>query len=134
MIVLKRVLGAVVLIVSLANMAGVAYGAKIAEKASMQAAMQQYIDGRLVEGAYLHLNMETGKVRRLYPSKAHPMILSMDDYFVLCTDFRDAGDGSVNVDFYLARENGRFVVFNVAIDDRVMLKRQIGAGKAKRVD
>jgi len=134
MIVFNRLLGAMVLIVSLANMSGVAYGAKIAEKAAMQAAMQQYIDGRLVEGAYLHMNMETGKVSRFYPSKAHPMILSMGKFFVLCTDFRDAGDGAVNADFYLARENGRFVVFNVAIDDRVMLKRQIGEGKAQRVD
>lgn len=134
MLVLKRLLGAIVLIVSLVNMSGVAYGAKIAEKAAMQAAMQQYIDGRLIEGAYLHMNMETGDVRRFYPSRAHPMILSMGKYFVLCTDFRDAGDDAVNADFYLARENGRFVVFNVAINDRAMLSRQIDEGKAKRVD
>jgi len=131
---LKSILGAVMFIVALSYMPGVAQSANIAEKAAMQAAMQQYIDRSLVKGAYLHINMGNGKVRRLYPQKAHPMIFRMGDYFVLCSDFRDAGDKSVNIDFYLAREDNLFVVFQTAVADRTMLQQQISKGKAKRVD
>lgn len=129
-----RLLGALVLIASLVSAAGVALGAKVAEKAALQAAMQQYIDRSLVDGAYLNIDMNSGKVRRLYPHKAHPMIFSMGEYFVLCSDFRSAEDKPVNIDFYLAPDNGNFVVFHVAVADRVMLKKQIAAGKAKRVN
>ncbi len=134
MTVLKNIFGAAILIVSFSNLLGVAHGATISEKAAMQAAMQQFIDRSLVKGAYLQIDMKDGKVRHLYPNKAHPMILGMGEYFVLCSDFRDASSGSVNVDFYLARENDLFVVFHVAVDDRVMLQRQISEGRAQRVD
>lgn len=134
MTIFKHLLGAAVLAISLTLVADMAQGAKVGEKAAMQAAMQQYVDRSLVDGAYLHMDMKSGEVRRLYPNKAHPMIFAMGEFFVLCSEFRDEKDKSVNVDFYMARENDLFVVSQAAVQDRVMLKKQIGAGKAKRVN
>ena len=106
----------------------------ISEKTALQAAMQRHIDRSLVNGAYLHMNPKTGDVRRLHPVTAHPVILQMGRYFVLCFDFRDNQGASVNVDFYMARRGKSYVVFHAAVEDRALLRRLMKAGKAKRVD
>ncbi len=49
----------------------------LSDRASIQAAMQQYIDNRLVDGAYLDFELNTDAIRHLYPIKAHPLILKM---------------------------------------------------------
>mgnify|MGYP003388863531 FL=1 len=49
----------------------------LSDWASLQAAMQQYIDNRLVDGAYLDFELNTDAIRHLYPIKAHPLILKM---------------------------------------------------------
>jgi hypothetical protein len=108
--------------------------ATIGDMAAMQASMQRYIDGRLVKGAFLYVDMKAGKVRPLYPIEAHTMILSMGEYFVLCSDFKDEEDNSVNVDFYLAKENDLYVVFHVSVDDREQLGKWMRAGEAKRLN
>lgn len=134
MSVLKGLLSAIILAVSLANMAAPADAAKVGEMAAMQAAMQQHIDRSLINGALPNFDMKTGKMRHLYPAKAHPMILSLGDYFVLCSDFRDEANAAVNVDFYLALENGRYVIFQMAVEDRKALMQQVRDGKAKRLN
>ena len=119
------------LVVSLAVMTGSAHSAPVSEKAALQAAMQQHIDRNLVEGAFLHLDMDTGQVRRLYPVSPHPVILRMGDYFILCSNFRDAAGESVNVDFYVARNADSYVIFHTAVDDRLMLERWLSDGVAE---
>ena len=106
----------------------------IGDKALLQAAMQRYIDRHLVRGAFLQLNMKTGSVRKLYPGAAHPMILKMDDYFVLCTDFIDTAGKRINIDFYLAPKAQSYSVFQTVVDNRTPLKGWVKAGKATRVD
>jgi len=104
------------------------------QKASLQAAMQQHINRNLVNDAYLQLNMETGEVRPLHPVTAHPIILKMGEYFVLCADFRDEKGNSVNVDFYLARQDQSYVVFHSAVDERDQLMALMKQGKAERLE
>lgn len=106
----------------------------IGEKAQLQAGMQTHIESRLIGGAYLHVEKKTGDVRQLYPAAAHPMILKMGPYFVLCSDFRDAGGKPANVDFYMARRGKGFVVFDTLIDDRTGLQRLMKAGRVSRVN
>jgi len=106
----------------------------MSEKAMLQVSMQRHIDRSLVDGAYLHMKMETGEVRELHPITAHPMIMKMGKYFVLCSDFRDKSGKSVNIDFYMARRGSSFVVFQALVDDRKPLKRLMKAGKASRVN
>lgn len=94
----------------------------ITDKAILQATMQRHISKRLVDGAYLHLKKETGEVRKLYAVSAHPTILQVGKFFVLCSDFRDKNGKSANVDFYIAHNSNRYVIFKAVVDDR----RQLG--------
>jgi len=104
------------------------------EKAALQASMRQHIDRQLVQGNYLDLNLSTGAVRTLHPVTAHPMLLRMGEYFVLCTDFRDDSGTSVNVDFYMARRGKGFVVFRTEVGNRGPLDRLMAAGKVERLE
>lgn len=106
----------------------------IAGKALLQASMQTFIDGRLVYGAFLTVGRDDGKIRKLFPSSAHPMIFRQGKFFVLCSDFRDEKGKSVNVDFYLAQRGKSYVVFDTVVDDRVALKRLMKAGLVKRLN
>ena len=105
-----------------------------AQKASLQAAMQQHIDRSQVNGAYLQLNTTTGEVDKIFPVTAHPMILRMGEFFVLCSDFRDQDNNSVNVDFYMARRGNSYIVFHTAVAERAQLERLMKAGKVVVVD
>ncbi|MEO8250516.1 MAG: hypothetical protein ABI589_14230 [Burkholderiales bacterium] len=104
-----------------------------AEKASLQAGMQQHIDRNLVEGAYLRLDLATGGVSKLHPVTAHPMILRLGQYYVLCSDFRDDKGAAVNVDFYMASRGKSFVVFDTVVDHRAELEKLMKDGKASMV-
>lgn len=86
------------------------------EFATLQAVMQSYIEQSLVDGAMLHLDHKTGKVRELYPAKAHPMIMSLGKYYYLCTDFRDRDGKKVMVNFYAAKDHDRYVIFDTDFD------------------
>lgn len=90
----------------------------ISEKAALQATMQRHIDDLLVDGFYLYLDRVTGEVRKLQPLSAHPIILQIGKYFVLCSDFQDGYGKSTNVDFYIARRDQAYVVFQSVVDDR----------------
>lgn len=103
----------------------------VGEKAALQATMQKHIQRHLVNGVYLQVDFKTGNVRSLHPLAAHPMILRMGEYFVLCSDFRDDQGRSVNVDFYIARVGKSHMVFQAVVDDRGSLQRLIRIGKAK---
>jgi hypothetical protein len=87
-----------------------------------------------VKGTYLALERSSGVVRKLHPIAAHPIILKMGEYFILCSDFKDQKGQSVNVDFYLAPRGKRYVVFEALVDDRNRLKRLMKAGKVSRVN
>jgi hypothetical protein len=103
------------------------------ERTMLQASMQRHIERNLVNGAYLHLKKETGVVQKLQPVTAHPMILKMGKYFILCSDFQDRNGRAVNIDFYMARRGNSFVVFEALVDDRKSLKRLMKAGKVSRI-
>jgi hypothetical protein len=104
------------------------------EKAALQAGMQQHIDRQLVDGAYLELNPLSGETRSLHPVTAHPMILRMGSYFVLCSDFRDAEGKPVNVDFFMAQRGKSYVVFHTSIAQRAQLENLMKAGKVQMAD
>ena len=109
-----------------------AWSISLSEKASLQAAMQRHIDRQLVDGAFLHLDLKAGVVRRLHPVNAHPVILRMGKYYVLCFNFRDDKGKPVEIDFYVARKAQSYVVFNTAVSSRHLLKRLMAAGRVVR--
>ena len=99
------------------------------EKAAMQSAMFQHIDRQLVEGNYLDVDLKSGDVRALVPAKNHPMVLTLGDNYVLCTDFKTKNGESVNVDFYTSRKGKSFVIFRTEINNRAPLEAMMKAGK-----
>ncbi|MGI9491250.1 MAG: hypothetical protein ACR2QF_02365 [Geminicoccaceae bacterium] len=101
------------------------------DKARLQAAMQQHIERHTVDGAMLRFDPETGEVKSLYPTQAHPMVIAMGDYFVLCADLRDKSGNAMPLDLYLARKGRSYVVFHSEIDNRRPLQRLLKKGIAR---
>lgn len=101
------------------------------DKARLQAAMQQHIQRHVIDGAILHFDAETGEVKPLYPTKAHPMVIAMGDHFVLCTDLRDKSGNEMPLDLYMARNGRNFVVFHSEINNRTPLQRLLKQGMAR---
>jgi hypothetical protein len=104
------------------------------ERVQLQSAMQMHIDRTTVAGSYPVLNLATGKVRQLHPAAAHPMMLRLGDYYVLCADFRDDAGKAVNVDFYLARNDRKFTVFQVEVANRAPLDGLVKEGLARMLE
>lgn len=100
------------------------------ESAALQATMQQFVDQKTVDGAYLIFDAENERVRELYPSTAHPVIFQLDEHFVLCFHFVDAGGQKVEVDYYVARKGDGFVVFHESLS-RDALKAMMREGRVK---
>jgi hypothetical protein len=105
-----------------------------ADKAALQAAMRQHVDRQLVQGGFLDLNLGTGAVRSLHPVTAHPVLLRMGQYFVLCTDFRDVDGKPVNIDFYMVRRGKSYVVFRTEVNNHAPLDRLMSEGKVARLE
>ena len=103
------------------------------EKVALQATMFQHIESTLIDGVVPHVQLSDGTVVDLVPTKAHPMILTFGDRYVLCTDYRDPDGQFVNIDFYLTRRNGEFVVFQTEINNRAALEQLMKAGKVTMV-
>lgn len=105
-----------------------------AERAALHAAMLQHIDRQAVDGVYLHMDLKGGVVETYSPAKAHPMMFSMGDHFVLCTDFKDKNGKATNVDFYLAKRGKSYAVFQTEIANREPLMQLMKAGKVKSIE
>lgn len=113
---------------------GSAWAISMEEKVSLQAAMFAHIETSLIDGVIPHVELSSGEVVDLVPTKAHPMILAFNEKYVLCTDFRDPSGAAVNVDFYMTNKDGQFVVFQTEINNRDSLKKLMSDGKVSMLD
>lgn len=104
------------------------------EKVSLQASMHQHIDAMTIDGIIPHVSLADGTIADLVPTKAHPMILTFGDKYVLCTDFRDKDGKFVNVDFYLTKNGEKYVVFQTEINNRDPLEKLMKSGKVAMID
>ncbi|MCB1472159.1 MAG: hypothetical protein H6878_02620 [Rhodobiaceae bacterium] len=119
---------------ALATCSASAANITLQDKIALQATMAAYIESHSVGGIVPHVRLDTGETVNLSPAKAHPMILQMGDQYVLCTDFRDPHGNFVNIDFYVARRGGEFVVFQTEVDNRGPLKALVQDGKVQMLD
>jgi len=101
------------------------------DKARLHAAMQQHIQRNVVDGAILHFDTKTGEVNPLYPTEAHPMVITMGDHFVLCTDLRNKLGEAMPLDLYMTRKGRSYIVFHSEINNRAPLHRLLDKGIAK---
>lgn len=115
-----------VLLLGMSPMA--AWGQSLAEKAKLQAAMRTHVDMLTVDGVFPYFDSATGEVRALHAVTAHPTILTGDDYYVLCFNFRGDDGERVNVDFFMAAKGDKYVVFHTVVDNDQTLKQMVEAG------
>lgn len=106
----------------------------VEKKIELQASMLQHINTMTIDGIIPHVSLDDGSVVDLVPTKAHPMILSFGNKYVMCTDFRDQEGKFVNVDFYLTRNGDRYTVFQTEINNRDPLKKLMKEGKVSMLD
>ncbi|HEX9463704.1 MAG TPA: hypothetical protein VGB82_13990 [Alphaproteobacteria bacterium] len=111
-----------------------AWSLDLSTKASLQAAMQTYLDQQLVDGAFLYLDEKKGEALVLHPVTAHPMIFTMGPHYVLCFDFRDAQGKDINLDLYMARKGNGYVVFQTEVGNHQLLDKMIADGKVSTTD
>lgn len=69
---------------------------------------------------------------RYPPVAPHPKIVSVGKYFILCADFRDTDGKAVNIDFYVTRKNGRFLIFQTQVDQRERLSAFVKSHENRR--
>lgn len=106
----------------------------VEQKVELQASMLQHISAMTIDGVIPHVSLSDGSIADLVPTKAHPMILSFGDKYILCTDFRNPEGEFVNVDFYLTKNEDRYVVFQTEINNRDPLKKLMEDGKVSMLD
>ena len=103
------------------------------EKILMQAAMQKEINSKLIDGKFLYFDKNKSEVITLFPAKPHPKILKMSDYYIVCADFRNTEGKPVIVDFFIARKDKEFVIFDILVDERAPIMSLMKAGKVRVV-
>lgn len=101
-----------------------------ADRVALQSTMAQYIEQHTVGDAFLHVDPVTGSVEKLYPATQHPMIVKLNNVIVLCADLRTKDGKTVNADFYAARDNSQFVIFQTEIGNRAPLQALLMKGAA----
>lgn len=104
-----------------------------AVRVKLQSFLQAHVDRLLVDGAFLWLDLPTGEVRKLYPTTAHPMIMTFGSHYVLCSEFRDSAGKPVEMDFYTAVRGNSHVVFRTEIANRAPLMALMDKGKVQRL-
>ena len=129
---MKRLFAFLIIIVSLPFAAQAVEDTTVL-KAELQAAMQRHIDRSSIDGALPYMNLATGEIEPLYPTEAHPMILTMSGGYILCADLRTSAGEARLVDFYVADGGKRFKIIRTEVDNRAPLKALMSSGKAKRL-
>jgi hypothetical protein len=114
--------------------AGAAEPLSTADRVALQSAMAQYIEQHTVGDAFLHVDPRTGDVQKLYPVTQHAMIVRLNEVVVLCADLRTKDGQTINADFYAARDNGQFVIFQTEIGNRAPLQALVMKGAASLLE
>lgn len=104
------------------------------DRVALQSTMAQYIEQHTVGDAFLHVDPATGQTEKLYPATQHPMIVRLNDVIVLCADLVTKDGKTVNADFYAARDNGQFVIFQTEIGNRAPLQALVMKGAASLLE
>lgn len=118
----------------LARSAAAAEPLSTADRVALQSTMAQYIEQHTVGDAFLHVDPKTGLTEKLYPATQHPMIVRLNDVIVLCADLVTKDGKTVNADFYAARDNGQFVIFQTEIGNRAPLQALVMKGAASLLE
>ena len=127
---MKSVLRTFCLLSALSATPAFAASLSVQDQVSLQAAMQQYIDSHAVKDALLQIDASTGNINEYVVTKAHPKMMTWGSNAILCSDFVDQSGKTVMGNFYVARTDNGFVVFQVSFGMDPVLDKLMKDGKA----
>ncbi len=93
------------------------------DKVKLQEALSTYLDGRSDEGQITLLDESDKKLKVVYLSGSHPMIVPLNDgkYF-LCADGYDEEGNQVQMDFLVTPKSEGFMVVDAMLNARSSVK------------
>ncbi|MEM8777163.1 MAG: hypothetical protein AAGF53_19235 [Pseudomonadota bacterium] len=125
------------LLITAAMCLGMSASAAVADNAQistdLQIVMQRHIERSMIDGAIIHIDDEAGEIFKLFPTKAHALIMKGADFFVLCADLKDEAGRSFEVDYYLVESPRGFKVVRTEVDNREVLKKMVRAGLVSKL-
>jgi hypothetical protein len=101
------------------------------EQVALQAAMQRHIDGVSVNGAVLQIAPDNLQVVEYFLKTAHPKMMRMNDKVILCADFVDAAGKPHMGNFYMAKRDNDYVVFQTSFDSDPILEKLMKEGQVE---
>ena len=95
-------------------------------KIKLQETMNQFIADMSVDGKMIYIDTKSDKLNSLYFSTAHPMYISHEGNFFLCTAGVDEEGEEHLVDFYVKNMDGTFKITDISVDNRETTKKILG--------
>tara|TARA_B110000116_G_C16220283_1_gene309106 strand:- start:4 stop:378 length:375 start_codon:yes stop_codon:yes gene_type:complete len=95
-------------------------------KIKLQETMNQFIADMSVDGKMIYIDTKSDKLNSLYFSTAHPMYISHEGNYFLCTAGVDEEGEEHLVDFYVKNTDGKFKITDVSVDNRETTKKILG--------
>ena len=95
-------------------------------KIKLQETMNQFISDMSVDGKMIYIDTKSDKLNSLYFSTAHPMYISHEGNFFLCTAGVDEEGEEHLVDFYVKNMDGTFKITDISVDNRETTKKILG--------
>lgn len=101
-----------------------------ADLIELQAMLQSHIEASLVNGALLQVAEKDGQLVSYFPTKTHPKIMQTDAFLILCADFATSAGEMVMANFYVARNDSGYVVFETTFGADPALDALMKSGQA----
>ena len=95
-------------------------------KLKLQETMNDFITNMSVDGKMIYIDTKSDKLNSLYFSTAHPMYISHEGNFFLCTAGVDEEGEEHLVDFYVKNMDGTFKITDISVDNRETTKKILG--------
>ena len=95
-------------------------------KVKLQEALSTFLDGRSTDGQITLLDQDDKKLKAVYLSSNHPMIVPLNNgnYF-LCADGYDEEGNQVQMDFLVSPKGEGFMVIDAMLNARPSVKQVV---------
>lgn len=99
---------------------------EIQHKVKLQEALSTFLDGRSDDGQITLLDQDDKKLKSVYLSSSHPMIVPLNNgnYF-LCADGYDEEGNQVQMDFLVSPKDEGFLVIDAMLNARPSVKQVV---------
>ena len=84
-------------------------------RVDIQQAMSNHIKGNEISNKYVIFDAMKGNLKRLTLKKLHDGIVKKGEFYVSCADFLDAKGNLYDLDFLVAKKDGKYKVLQALI-------------------